>query len=266
MPAPPPLLPLHIETLGDGPPVLLLHSSGLSGRQWKKLSSQLAQQGFRAILPDLHGHGASPPWLEPKPFSYRQEVETIAAKIRSEGPVHLVGHSYGGLIALLAAVEAPDRVRSMTLFDPVAFGVLHARRDAPALAELTGVVGAWGDSDATHDAWLRGFVDYWGGVGAWSFLREEARAEFRRVGWVIQQGVTTLMTDKTPASAYDVFQFPVTLMTGEQSPIAARTVVDRLVRTIPGAKRVEIPGAGHMAPLAQTDKVNPVVLAAVAAA
>jgi pimeloyl-ACP methyl ester carboxylesterase len=86
------------------------------------------------------------------------------------------------------------------------------------------------------------------------------------VGWVIQQGVTTLMTDKTPASAYDVFQFPVTLMTGEQSPIAARTVVDRLVRTIPGAKRVEIPGAGHMAPLAQTDKVNPVVLAAVAAA
>jgi pimeloyl-ACP methyl ester carboxylesterase len=254
---------LHVEVIGEGPPVLLVHSSGLSGRQWSRLAGRLSQQGFRVILPDLHGHGASPAWPAPTPLSYREDVVALASILRAEAPVHVVGHSYGGLIALLAALEAPDAVRSMTLFDPVAFGVLHARRDAAAHAELKSVALPWGSSEEDHERWLCTFVDYWGGRGAWASLKEQVRAEFRRVGWAIHQGVTTLVKDNTPASAYAELPFRFTFITGEHSPLAARTVVERLAKTIPGAKLHQVEGAGHMAPLSHAEKVNAHVLEAV---
>jgi pimeloyl-ACP methyl ester carboxylesterase len=260
--------PLHVETSGDGPVVVLIHSSGLSGRQWRRLASSLAARGFRAVVPDLTGHGASAPYPEPTPFSYRTDVAALRALLETSGPAHLVGHSYGGLLALLAAVEAPQAVRSMVLYDPVAFGVLDPVADADARAELAAVDLPWGTSGTSereHDAWLQAFVDYWGGPGAWLLLREEARAEFRRVGWVVEQGVSTLVDDQTPAAAYRALAFPVTLMTGERSPLAAGAVVRRLAAACPDARVVTMPGAGHMGPLSHSGTVNDAIIAALGA-
>jgi pimeloyl-ACP methyl ester carboxylesterase len=75
--------------------------------------------------------------------------------------------------------------------------------------------------------------------------------------------VTSLLKDTTPVSAYSELPFPFTLMTGERSPLAARTVVERLAKAIPGAKLHRIEGAGHMAPLSHAEKVNAHVLEAV---
>src|ERR1700687_3926045 len=50
---------LHVECSGAGDSVLLLHSSGLSGRQWRRLTPELVRRGMRAVVPDLTGHGAS---------------------------------------------------------------------------------------------------------------------------------------------------------------------------------------------------------------
>jgi pimeloyl-ACP methyl ester carboxylesterase len=253
---------LHVEIIGDGPPVVLLHSSGLSGRQWNRLSTTLSQNGFRVIVPDLHGHGKSPTWPEPTPFSYLEDVAALVPVLKSHGPAHVVGHSYGGLLALLAALKASEAIRSMTLFDPVAFGVLEPR-DVAAHAELAAVPVDWGSTEGEHERWLQAFVDYWGGAGAWASLRPDARAEFIRVGWVVHQGVTTLMTDATPLEAYIQLAFPFTFLTGERSPLAARTVVKRLSNAIPGAKLITVPEAGHMAPLSHADVVNKHVLEAV---
>ncbi len=253
--------PLYVDTSGEGPPVVMLHSSGLSGRQWQRLASALTARGFRAVAPDFTGHGRSAPWPEPTPFSYLGDVAAIADLLRAEGPVHLVGHSYGGFIAALAALAAPGTVRTMTLSDPVSFGVLDADRDASAKAELRAVDVRWGTSQAEHDSWLSAFVDYWGGNGAWLALREDARAEFRRVGWVVHEAVTTLVGDATSASAYELFPSSVTLITGERSPLAARTVVKRLGEAFTDVKVVTVPGVGHMGPMTHADRVNDIVLA-----
>jgi pimeloyl-ACP methyl ester carboxylesterase len=253
---------LHIETVGEGVPVHLLHSSGLSGRQWKRLAGRLAGEGFSAIVPDLTGHGASPPWLEPVPFSYRDDVDLFVETLKAGPPVHVVGHSYGGLVAILAALEVPDAVRSLVLFEPVAMGVLDALADADAKASLEKIEVPWGTSPDDHEGWLRAFVDYWGGTGAWDALREEARAEFRRVGWVVKEEVTTLGSDRTPRSAYGIIRCPVTLLTGELSPLAAGRVVTHLAAALPNAHVITLPGAGHMAPLAQAATVNDLIVAA----
>src|SRR5262245_19828893 len=167
--------PLHIEDAGAGDPVILLHSSGLSGRQWRRLSSELLGRGFRTIVPDLTGHGASDAWPEAKPFSFHLDVDHMIALLHGlEHPAHLVGHSYGGFVALLAAKAAPERVRSLVLYDPVAFGTLDPTTDADAVADLSRIDFRWESSEAGRERFLQQFVDYWGGDGAWSSLREDA--------------------------------------------------------------------------------------------
>jgi pimeloyl-ACP methyl ester carboxylesterase len=258
-------LALHVDDSGTGTPVILLHSSGLSGRQWRRLAAALAGRGLRALAVDLTGHGSSAAWPEPTPFSFTSDVEAIAALLDTHGPAHVVGHSYGAFVGLLAGLATPRSIRSMVLFDPVAFGALDPVVDADASAGLSRVDVPWGSSAAEHERWLTTFVDYWGGDGAWGALREEARAEFRRVGWVVSEGVRTLQKDRTPASAYRAVRFPVRLLTGEMSPLAARRVAQRLGESIPGASVVTIAGAGHMAPLTHSDLVNAQVLEALPA-
>jgi pimeloyl-ACP methyl ester carboxylesterase len=255
---------LHVESLGSGPPVVLLHSSGLSGRQWRRLASDLVARGRAAILPDLTGHGASAPWPEPVPFSFLHDVEQIVALLAGLGrPADLVGHSYGGFLALVAARAAPGAVRSLVLFDPVAFGALDPS-DAEALADLARVSFDWEASDAGRERWVRGFVEYWGGDGAWVALREDARAEFRRVAWVAREGAKTLSVDRTPAAAYRDLDVPVLLLGGERSPVAARRAVERLGEAIPGARVTVIRDAGHMGPLTHAAAVNDAALRALA--
>jgi pimeloyl-ACP methyl ester carboxylesterase len=87
---------LHVEATGTGEPVVLVHSSGFSGRQWRHLAGELVARGQRAIVPDLSGHGRSSPWPEPEPFSFRVDVDHVIGLLSAQGPAHLVGPSYGG--------------------------------------------------------------------------------------------------------------------------------------------------------------------------
>jgi len=255
---------LRVESSGAGEPVLLLHSSGLSGRQWRRLTPELVRRGMRAVVPDLTGHGASDAWPEPISFSFRTDVDRVVAILQADDAAHVVGHSYGGLVALHAALAAPRSIRSLSLLDPVAFGTLDTTVDADARGSLLELDLSWGPTEADRERWLQTFVDYWGGPGAWSALREDARAEFRRVAWVVREGVRSLMEDTTPAHAFSGFHFPVQLVTGERSPLAARRVIQRLREAIRDARLATIPDAGHLAPVTHPQLVNPILVDAVA--
>lgn len=246
---------LHVETVGLGTPVILLHSSGLSSRQFGKLAARIAEQGQQAVLVDLTGHGKSPPLPEGEPMTWRDDVASVVELLRV--PSILVGHSYGGLVALHAALAAPDRAKALILYDPVAFGILD--EDDRDVASTLNVIDLHaGATLETRDAWLEAFVDYWSGPGAWGGLREPARAEFRRVGWAVREGVRTLMADMTKSAAYSALP-PLHLITGEHTPIAARRVVAKLAAAT-GADITEIQGAGHMGPLSHAEQVNARIL------
>jgi pimeloyl-ACP methyl ester carboxylesterase len=238
-----------------------LHSSGMSGRQWRRAAGRTADAGLRAVVPDFTGHGASPLWPEPRPFSFTVDVREVADLLEARGPAHLIGHSYGGFIALLAALAVPRYVLSVAVYDPVAMGTLNATRDRDARGDLARVDFAWDGSREGRDRWLAMFVDYWMGEGGWAALREDARAEFRRVAWVVYEGARTLVRDATPASAYGALSVPVLLLGGQESPLAAQRVVARLGEAIPGARIEKLAGAGHMGPLTHAALVNDLLLA-----
>jgi pimeloyl-ACP methyl ester carboxylesterase len=252
---------LYIEETGAGDSAVLLHSHGLSGSQWRKLTPDLVAHGFRVLAVDLTGQGRSEPWPEPKPFSYTIDVERVGEIVRTVQPAHLVGHSYGGFVALHVARALPGSVRTLSLFDPVAFNVLDADHDRDARAILAALDLSWHPEPDQRDRWLRTFVDFWGGTGAWSMLRDEVRDEFRRVAWVIREGVRTLAEDQTPLAAFSSLDVPTLLMTGERSPLPARKVIDRLANAMPDARHAVIPGAGHLGPVTHAGEVNAHIIA-----
>jgi pimeloyl-ACP methyl ester carboxylesterase len=258
---------VHVDDAGAGDVVVLLHSSGMSGDQWRRIAEQLRLGGARTIVPDLLGSGRSAPFADGEPFRFLDDLEVVDQLLRAIGrPVHLVGHSYGGLIALRAALLDPARVLSIAVYDPVAFGVLDPEGDADAILDLSRLGFRWGPSEAEREAWLRGFVEFWGGEGAWSRLRDAARAEFLRVGWIVHEGARTLAADATRADAYASLTPRALLITGEASPLVARRVVDRLGEALPDARVERIAGAGHMGPLTHGKQFNELLAAHLSAA
>jgi len=251
---------LHVEDTGTGEPVVLLHSHGLSGRQWRRLSADLVARGMRSLAVDLTGQGRSEPWPEPEPFSFHVDVERVAELVRSVQPAHVVGHSYGGLVALHVALAEPRAVRTVSVFDAVAFGVLDPGDDRDARAILDALDLSWGPDAQERERWLRAFVEFWSGPGAWDALRGDARDEFLRTAWVIREGVRTLMEDRSPASTYAKLGVPALVVTGELSPLPARRTIERLAHAIPYARHTIIPGVGHLAPVTNPREVNPVIL------
>ena len=109
---------------GFGETVLLLHSSASSGAQWRYLTESL-QETYRFLAPDLYGYGETDAWPGQGPLGLAEEAALADADLGNSDTLHLVGHSYGGAVALQFALQHADRLRSLTLIEPVAFHLLR---------------------------------------------------------------------------------------------------------------------------------------------
>jgi pimeloyl-ACP methyl ester carboxylesterase len=259
------------DVRGEGPLVVLLHSGGMSGRQWRRLAELLAAT-HRVVAPDFLGSGQNPPWPGDAPFHFDADVSEVAAVVDSlgGGPLHLVGHSYGGLIAATLARQRPQDVRSLALYDPVAFGVLQGPPpDAVGLADLDRAAldpVFLDDALGGGERWFQAFVDYWNGPGAWAAMPPAARDPFLKVGRKVYFEVRSLLKDRTPASAYAVIRAPTLLLTGEKTPPAGQRVGAVLASALPSARLETVAGAGHMGPLTHAANVNARIAGHIAAA
>jgi pimeloyl-ACP methyl ester carboxylesterase len=253
----------HLDE-GAGPTAVLLHSGGASSRQWARLVAKL-KPSRRVLAPDLLGYGRSTPWPPDAPFDLSHDVHIVEALLEGvPGPFDLVGHSYGGFLALKLAQKRPKDVKSLAIYEPVAFGVLHEPRDHDAAAELDALDhdGRFlGDETGGDALWVERFVDYWSGAGAFQGLSDAARASFLAMGRKVFQEVTSIMADRTPAEAYRVIEAPVLIMSGADSPQAARSVCARLAAALPNARLVTFPETGHMGPLTNAMAVNDLIAA-----
>lgn len=224
----------------------------MSSRQWRRLAEELRPE-HEVLTPDFLGCGENPPWPSQRGFHFSEDADVIEQRIRDHGePVHLVGHSYGGLIALSVARSIPDRVLSLSVYDPVAFGVLYMPPDAEGLANLSEASRDpvfLDEATGGSDAWYERFIDYWNGKGAWRALPLATKESFLRVGRKVFLEVLSLSHDRTPGGAYACIAAPTLLLGGEASPAAARRVLAVLGERMPHATVHLLEGAGHMGPL-----------------
>jgi pimeloyl-ACP methyl ester carboxylesterase len=241
--------------VGEGEPVLLLHSGGFSSRQWRKLAEALVPS-FRTLAPDLLGYGASSPWRPGEPFHLRQELTVLERLVDEVGmPMHIVGHSYGGFLALQLALSRPGAVRTLALYEPVAFGVLEAQERAELLA-----MPPYDSTLGTDEAWLARFIDFWNGPNAWKALNAETQGAFRSVGWKVSEEVAGLVKDTTPLETYGGISVPTLLLGGQTSPAFEQRVLTKLAGAMPGARLHLFPGVGHMGPITHAVSVNAVIV------
>src|SRR5262249_7946123 len=124
------------------------------------------------------GYGRNAPWPRDLPLASDGELEVLETVLDVAGqPAHLVGHSYGGTVALNAAWRFPQRVASLTLIEPVAFHLLRRAadpdgwREIAALAERHVALVREGRDAAAAEA----FVTYWSGPKAWQLMPDAAR-------------------------------------------------------------------------------------------
>ena len=244
------------------PTALLIHSGGFTSRQWRKLAEALAPR-YRVLAPDLLGYGESGPWPDGEPFHFRQDLAFLESLLdESEEAVDVVGHSYGGFLALQLALRRPVWVRSIAVYEPVAFGVLDEVEDADARRALGLVKREWQpDGCGADEAWLRAFVEWWNGPGAWERLAEETRGSFRMMGWKVFQEVMSLAADRTDRAMYATIGVPTLLLGGESSPMTERRVIERLGEALPRATVRFFPGVGHMGPISHASLVNDAIVA-----
>jgi pimeloyl-ACP methyl ester carboxylesterase len=148
--------------------VIALHCSGAGASQWCYFAEVLGGT-YEVLAPEHYGRGTSRPWIGEHAFTLADEVARVIALIdRSEEKVHLVGHSYGGGIALHVALARPGRIASMALYEPSAFHLLRqvGEPGAEAYAEIAGFARriCHGVVTGHYRSAVASFVDYWNGA------------------------------------------------------------------------------------------------------
>jgi pimeloyl-ACP methyl ester carboxylesterase len=226
---------LDLEVIGEGPPVLLIHGDIVGPEStWRKQRPLGAR--WRLIIPNRPGFGRSPP-LKRNDF----EVEApLFAELLGDG-AHLVGHSYGAVIALLAAAERPETVRSLTVSEP---GALRLAVGTPAVDQMIANGERLFREGAAipNESFLRLFRS---GAGSSHATPGELPEELVR-------GVELLKRERPsweaeiPLERLAAAPFPVLVVSGDHSA-AFEAVCDSLADAL-GAERAVIPGRGHTIP------------------
>ena len=191
---------------GCGETVALVHASASSSGQWRSLTAVLAGD-CRVVAPDLYGYGETGAWSGARRFALADEAALVEAALPA-GAVHIVGHSYGGAVALRFALQQPERVRSLVLIEPVAFHLL--REQAPheesrrLLRGLRAVASqiAKATANGNYRGAMARFVDYWNGTGAWKRLDPLLQADLARRVPKIALDFWAAMTEPTAPSDY----------------------------------------------------------------
>ena len=250
--------------LGAGEPVFLLHSSGSSSAQWRALAERLSQR-YRVIAPDLYGHGGTAQWAGARPFHLECEAEIVLALLeRVNEPPHLVGHSYGGAVALHVAGFHTELLRSLTLIEPAAFHLLRGA-DTPALAEIREVaeIVRRAVTRGEYVAGFEHFVDYWTSPAAAAEVPAYKRfAMAARLPKIALEFHATL-NEPTCLEDFRSMSAPTLLLHGTGSPWPTRRICDLLERILPQAQLKTIGGGGHMSPVTHRDQVNALIVAQV---
>ncbi len=236
---------------GEGAGLLLVHGSLCDWRYWSAQILPLAED-FRVLAPSLRrcwpeqwdGEGAG--------FSTGQHVADLIELIERQGePLHLLGHSRGGNIALRVAIQRPDLVRSLILADPggefSAELFTRAGIEAPPLPlernrfreEALALIRA-----GQVEAGMQHFVDTVSGAGIW----QRSSARFRHMAIDNAFTLAGQVHDlPPPLSADELAQLrcPLLLIGGARSPAPFPGILDMLAHHLPQAQLERIPGVSH---------------------
>lgn len=240
-----------ITLRGEGRPTVLLHSSGLGARQWAGLAHAWRASRETWSL-DLPGYGTSAGSSDGPEEALRLDLAAAEATLvlaAATGTADLAGHSYGGFLALHVARRRPELVGRLLLHEPVAWGCLLSDGTDDEIAAYGAVVETLqrGESPGS-EPWLRSFIGFWNGEGAWERLPQRRRTGLAAVGAKCASEVLAVCQDAEPSAAWSELNVPTLVTVGRATNPLEAAVCRYLVAAMPEASLKTIEG-GHLAPV-----------------
>ncbi|MBK6697622.1 MAG: alpha/beta hydrolase [Myxococcales bacterium] len=241
------------EAAGRGDVVLFIHGSGFSGAMWMPFARALEAR-VRSVMVDLLGYGRSQAVRHGEVVDDSFDLALLKQVIERESsgaPVHLVGHSYGAVLAAKLALQDRALVRSLALVEPALFGPLRAERPADCVGELESLFGDGKMLDPAFgatEAWAARLYDYWTGKGAFALLtprQKELQLEGSQKAFC---EVREAALDVQPFARYSALPKPLLLVGGERSTACASRIMSRLGH-VSGAVVHVVPAATHFLPI-----------------
>ena len=264
---------LHVTAWGDGEPVVFVHGSFVRGGASWFAQRPLAER-YRLLFVDRRGYGGSPPTVGE---DFDRDADDIAELLGAGA--HLVGHSYGAVVSLIAAGRRPDATRSLAVIEPPAFQLAPRSPAARAMrARIDAVFAA--AAELTPEAFYPAFLEAMGydletlRRRAWTDLSADIPPDtlaamrtsmHQRMPWEAEVPVDVLaeaaFSKLVISGGWDTAS-PATRTT---AGAALRDVCDVLAKQI-GAERIVIPGALHSPQSAQPAAFNACLAAFLASA
>jgi pimeloyl-ACP methyl ester carboxylesterase len=235
---------------GDGPRLVFVHGSLGDSRQWTAIGDRLRTR-YRVVAISRRYHWPNAPPAPGAPYTYEGHRDDLLGYLRATGgPAHLVGHSYGAGIVLLAALREPDLVSRLILIEPP-FGSLLPPDTADLEAEMADRMAMLKSLQdlaraGKHDDASRLLTDWiQGGPDGFATLPQEVQDT------LLQNAATVGPTFSAPpphvgCETLSAVQVPTLVLNGERTRRYYRVVGERAAACIPGARRAWIPRAAHM--------------------
>lgn len=236
----------HID-VGSGTPVVLLHGFGLDARMWSAQIDELRQR-HRVLAPDLPGFG--PDGVETGVVRPAEAVLQLLTT-KGVGPVHLVGSSLGGAVAVDLLLAHPEAVRTLVLVDALLLG---ERSGIDACATCTDRA-KHGDFGGAREAWFSS--ELFEGLRSRAETRERTRemtGAYRCGHW--RGGLETKWLRPDPKPLLPGIRCPTQVMVGAADSSNFKDMATLYAEAIPEANRVELEGLGHMGPMEAPERFN----------
>ncbi len=237
----------YFDVQGSGSPIVFIHGSYATSSTWKKMIQQLSTDHL-CISIKLPGHGGAPeandfaaPTVETELNIVQQVVESL-----TDQAIHLVGHSFGGVVALAQALKGNLDLSQVTLFEPVSTWVLDRVGDEEMISRVQIFLDQYMQDIANKKPHVHGqVIDFWGEAGA-----------FASLPGFIQEGMAPLLDNNIrhwhlcanidrDLSDLQNCGVPARLVYGDQSSPVVRAICEHLVTHIPNSKQYKIEGASH---------------------
>jgi 3-oxoadipate enol-lactonase len=245
---------IFYEVAGQGPPVVMIHGGQMDRRMWDPQFLPYAK-GFRVIRYDVRNYGRSA--SATVPYSDVDDLLALLDELKV-GRAHLVGLSLGGRIALEFTVAHPDRVASLVAVAPGLPGFPNEDEDDSRWLTMLRAAQEKG-GEAAAELWLSDpfMIPAMENPAIAPRLRQLALENGR--AWLANPYLPK-RPDPAVARRLGEIRVPTLVVVGDRDIKHMQRIADKLAAEVGGAKKVVIPGAGHIANMEKPAEFDRAVL------